>query len=256
MKEELAMQKALKIVQKKSKHMRVLSYVLLSALVALVGGRALTDNSDGHVVNSGQDQKGGGAVPTAFADEVVSSEGGGGGEGGSGNATGGPGCCFPGDVKIRTEDGTRAISELREGDTVISFDEEVGAFSTSRIAKVLKHGKETNDVHDFGKDPLLKVSYMKGDDPSELIITSNHPVYDPATKEYKEIREFSVGDRIRTSTGEAEITKINELDAGKHFGDDPDPIVYNLTLENGPRTYVADGVVVHNKQHGDGGDCL
>lgn len=244
------MQKILRLIQQKSRYGRVLPYAILSAIVAFVGVRGVGNDSDGQVVDF-SDNKNSNIIPTAYADD---SDCGGGTGDGCGGSSGG--CCFPADSQVKTETGNVAISELQEGDMVVSYDETNNSFVTSRVSKILKHGKETGDAHDFDAFPLMNVVYShNGEDKSMVIVTANHPVFDESAKAYRPVSEFIIGNSVMTEDGRAVIKQIEKIDEEAYFKNEANVFVYNLTLTDGPPTYLAGGLVVHNKDS-DSDCCL
>ena len=174
--------------------------------------------------------------------------GGGVGDGcGGGGGCGGCGCCFLPTTQVQTPDGPVAISQLTVDQIVTAYDEVTQEYTTATVAQVLRHGEAGVDQHDFNAAPLLELQHEQG----KLIVTANHPIYDTVTATFKPAGDFEVGNTLLTQTQPVSITGVTELEEAEHL--EADKIVYNLTLTAGPHTYIADGIVVHNK--GDGGDC-
>jgi hypothetical protein len=172
----------------------------------------------------------------------------GGGDGGDGGGCGGCGCCFLPTTQVQTPDGPVAISQLTVDQIVTAYDEVTQEYTTATVAQVLRHGEAGVDQHDFNAAPLLELQHEQG----KLIVTANHPIYDTVTATFKPAGDFEVGNTLLTQTQRVSITGVTELEEAEHL--EADKIVYNLTLTNGPHTYIADGIVVHNK--GDGSDCF
>ena len=174
--------------------------------------------------------------------------GGGGYVGGDGGGDGGGcGCCFLPTTQVQTPDGPVAISQLTVDQIVTAYDEVTQEYTTATVAQVLRHGEAGVDQHDFNAAPLLELQHEQG----KLIVTANHPIYDTVTATFKPAGDFEVGNTLLTQTQPVSITGVTELEEAEHL--EADKIVYNLTLTDGPHTYIADGIVVHNK--GDGSDC-
>ena len=175
--------------------------------------------------------------------------GGDGGDGGGcgGGDGGGCGCCFLPTTQVQTPDGPVAISQLTVDQIVTAYDEVTQEYTTATVAQVLRHGEAGVDQHDFNAAPLLELQHEQG----KLIVTANHPIYDTVTATFKPAGDFEVGNTLLTQTQPVSITGVTELEEAEHL--EADKIVYNLTLTDGPHTYIADGIVVHNK--GDGSDC-
>ena len=173
--------------------------------------------------------------------------GGCGGDGGDGGGCGGCGCCFLPTTQVQTPDGPVAISQLTVDQIVTAYDEVTQEYTTATVAQVLRHGEAGVDQHDFNAAPLLELQHEQG----KLIVTANHPIYDTVTATFKPAGDFEVGNTLLTQTQPVSITGVTELEEAEHL--EADKIVYNLTLTAGPHTYIADGIVVHNKD--SGGDC-
>ena len=192
-------------------------------------------------------------VPNAHAAGVSGGASGGvsggesGGGCGGGDGCGSCGCCFLPTTQVQTPDGPVAISQLTVDQIVTAYDEVTQEYTTATVAQVLRHGEAGVDQHDFNAAPLLELQHEQG----KLIVTANHPIYDTVTATFKPAGDFEVGNTLLTQTQPVSITGVTELEEAEHL--EADKIVYNLTLTAGPHTYIADGIVVHNK--GDGGDC-
>lgn len=225
----------------KSRYGRMLPYALLSALITFLGVRVFDGDTDSDVTTI----KSQFAPPPAHADVPSGGSGCSGVEScSSGDSP--PGCCFPATARIKVPSGFMPISSLQEGDVVNSYNEKSGEFTTSRVAKVLLHNSEGGDKHDFNISPLLRVTYLKSDNQTDVaVVTANHPVLDGISKEYREARTFAAGDKLITPDGSVEIISVEEVSEASYV--ENDGTVYNLTLTDGPHTYIADGVVVHNK---------
>ncbi len=230
---------------------------LVRSIYLAIAGIALVFWVFGIGTNDGDDSKsGGGLVPRANADtphtcstcdSSACSSGASSSADGGGESCGCTGCCFLPNAKVAVENGEVAIADLKVGDKVVSYDEATGAFGLSTIEKVVIHNKETGDEHDFINHPLMKITADNG---QELIVTSNHPILDATLKTYRSVAEFVIGDKLMTKDGEVAIAAIEKLDETQYESQ----TVYNLTLTDGPHTYMVDKVVVHNKD--SSGTCL
>jgi hypothetical protein len=251
------------ILTKTKKTVQLFFYTSLAVLLALVGVRQVDngtlhiadDNSDSNN-DSTKDGKGSNFIPYAYADTPHGGDGGGDGCGGGDGGGDGCGCCFPPETAITTPSGVTPIASLAEGDEVIAYDTDTQTFTTAVIAKVLRHGEAgSSDAHDFTVAPLLKFTVTNEQTTATLLLTSNHPVLAADTNEFKPAEEFSVGEQLRMHGGVATLSDVTTTDETEHLADEK--VVYNLTLTNGPSTYLAEGVVVHNKDSGDSGgsDC-
>jgi len=137
------------------------------------------------------------------------------------------GCLLPG-TKIAMADGTfKAIEKVLTGEKVLSVTPE-GKTVASEVTQTFPH-------------PMMKGYFViETEDGKALNVTAIHPIYNG--KEYVEASTLKVGDEIMISDNSRlalkKITKIEERDSIVD--------VYNLEVEPN-HTYIADDVVVHNK---------
>ena len=225
---------------------RVLPIAFVSAIAAFMGWGG-SDNGQEYTEHTPEPEAGG-ILPRAHADALpqqcytCTSCGCDGCE-----ACGCDGCCFPSSAKVVVPNGVTLIKELKEGDQVVSYDETTNTFTTSVVGTILKHSNE----HDFTAHPLMEMVYDKDGVDRTVVVTGNHPLYSPSAGDYQPTSEFKVGDAVKTQTGDGTITALTTLDEQEYFKEAAEITVYNLSLVEGPPTYVADGIVVHNK----GCDC-
>ena len=136
--------------------------------------------------------------------------------------------CFTGETLVATEDGHKAIKDIKVGDYVYSCDTETGEVSLKKVTNVF--------VSD--KDELYHVHTSTGE---TINTTEGHPFYVKG-KGFVVAAELEAGDVLVTSDGKevrvkaVTTTKLDE------------PVkVYNLEVEGNHTYYVtADEVLVHN----------
>jgi len=134
----------------------------------------------------------------------------------------GIGGCFTEDTLVQTPTGKKFIKDIKQGDTVYSFDP---VTKTKVTAKVIK-------CHFFAsKDnlPLLEILHENG----SLKVIENHWLYTDK-KGYKEAKEFKKGDYLVT---DLQGTKSKILKINKKVKYD---YVYNLTVEKYHNFYAND----------------
>lgn len=134
----------------------------------------------------------------------------------------GIGGCFTEDALVQTLTGKKYIKNIKQGDTVYSFDP---VTKTKVTAKVIK-------CHFFAsKDnlPLLEILHENG----SLKVIENHWLYTDK-KGYKEAKEFKKGDYLVT---DLQGTKSKILKINKKVKYD---YVYNLTVEKYHNFYAND----------------
>ena len=130
--------------------------------------------------------------------------------------------CFLAGTKISMADGSeKAIEKIQVGDMVLAFDEKTGELKPDRVSKV--------------HDPVQAEGYLVVND--RLLLTKVHPVLTPSG--WKEIGTLAVGDKlIGVDKEEVAIASIRTVSEKV--------TVYNFAT-NPYATYVANGVIVHNK---------
>jgi len=140
------------------------------------------------------------------------------------------GGCFPAGTGIATPQGTRPIEALAAGDEVLSIDP-AGRTVRSLVKTIL-----------VNKSPLLKIKTPGG----SFLATEDHPI-SLGEGRFRPAGELRLGDRIaRWKDGRLAVEKVQRIDSGLKEG-----LVFNLEVD-GHHTFIAEGVVVHNK----GGGCL
>jgi hypothetical protein len=149
---------------------------------------------------------------------------------GGGGDGGGLGCFLAGTM-ILTGDGTEIpIEEIKKGMEVYAYDEESAELKLSKVSKTFFHPKEN--------------TYLVIND--NLLVTPNHPVLN--NNKWVEIGELGEGDMLTDKDNNpipiSKIKEVNELSD-----------VFNFEVEK-YHTYVAEGIIVHNKGIEDpgGGD--
>ena len=145
-----------------------------------------------------------------------------------GGGTGGGGGCFLAGTMILTGDGSEIpIEDIKEGMEVYAFDKESGELKISKVSQTFFHPKEN--------------TYLIVND--NLLVTPNHPVLN--NNKWVEIGELEEGDMLTDKDNNPIlISKIEEVD---ELSD-----VFNFEVEK-YHTYVAEGIIVHNKNPGIGG---
>jgi predicted lipid-binding transport protein (Tim44 family) len=141
---------------------------------------------------------------------------------------GGGGGCFPAGTKIATPLGPVPIETLVSGDEVLSVDSNGHTVRTP--VKVLF----------ISKSPVMQVSI--GDE--ILAATEEHPVAIGRGR-FRQAGELRPGDRVlRWKDGRLVERKVHGI--SHPVGDE---LVFNLQVD-APNTFIADGIVVHNKGGG------
>ncbi|MFO7618401.1 MAG: PKD domain-containing protein [Thermoplasmata archaeon] len=135
--------------------------------------------------------------------------------------------CFAAGTLIATPEGDVCIENVREGDMVVSYNT-----TTEQV--------EPNMVwHTTVHEDYLGYLLVNG----RLRVTENHPVY--TTEGIVAAGDLRVGDVLLTLAGTETVTDIAEMHVLA--------TVYNFEVEAN-HNYFADGILVHNKGGGGGGD--
>ena len=177
------------------------------------GGRTFLINTGGTLyVSTGSNQQGGddaAVTPTLPFDQLPP------------GWTPAGGSCFLAGTPILLANGkTLPIERIKIGDLVLAFDEATKSLKKDKVKKFFVH--QTNQY-------LIINGRLK--------VTTNHPTYSKG--KWIEIGKLKVGDELRDAQGKAlPITSIQRIKEKV--------TVYNLEV-NPYHTYIADGIVVHNK---------
>ncbi|HOW29838.1 MAG TPA: polymorphic toxin-type HINT domain-containing protein [archaeon] len=139
--------------------------------------------------------------------------------------------CFKSGTPVLTSTGYKPIESIKQGDLVYSLDEKTNKIVLTKVNKLLVH-----DTISFA--PTIK---LKLNNNVELIVTTNHAFYDPIAKGYKQLRFFTIGDKLLYYNG----TKNTEVEITSMEKQDDLLVSYNLSLEY-PNNYFVNGILVHN----------
>ena len=142
----------------------------------------------------------------------------------------GGGGCFPAGTKVSTPDGPVAIETLAAGDEVLAVTND-GVTVRTTVKSIF-----------ISKNQVMKVETSGG----ILAATEEHPI-SLGEGRFRSAGDLRSGDRIMNWKGGRLVAKaVRKLSFAGDEG-----LVFNLQVEE-PNTFVAQGVVVHNK----GGGCF
>lgn len=135
--------------------------------------------------------------------------------------------CVAAGSRVSTPRGLRRIEELEVGDEVIAVDPLTGRHEVTRIA--------------FVKTAERECGALDG-----LLLTSDHPVFDPDDGAFHPAGDWFTGARKHVLAFDGAGIRPWPVGAVRSFV--KVSRVYDITVESQLHTFVAEGVVVHNKQ--------
>jgi RHS repeat-associated protein len=132
---------------------------------------------------------------------------------------------FSADTEVATNEGEKAISEIKIGDYVLAWNPETGDISFHTVTDTIHH---TDEV----------VIHLTIDD-EEIETTPEHPFYVEG-KGWVNAKDLKVGDKVRNAKGKTgKVEKITTEETTQEM--------YNLTVDEAHTFYVGDGQwLVHN----------
>ena len=150
-------------------------------------------------------------------------------------------CCFVAGTKvlISLNGEAKNIEDLKENDTVVSYNTKTREFYLAKVKKLIIN-KNTTDI--------AEVSFDNGE---KLIMNAYHPIYTEtgfhSITRYKGYEELVVGDICKTKDGWSIITDIKRYDSEPIITYNLDVIDNDEILDNEENdTFVANSIVVHN----------
>lgn len=140
--------------------------------------------------------------------------------------------CVARGCRVRTPAGDVPIETLRVGDTVVVIDPSTGASAVSRLSAIRSSRRECG---------LLELGAAR------LFVTTDHPLYDPDERAFFPAGDWLLGKRTAllevSASGEARPSHVSAATTFSRLDE-----VFDLSVEHDWHTFVAEGVVVHNKQ--------
>ena len=138
--------------------------------------------------------------------------------------------CFVAGTLIDTPDGRIAIEELKVGDAIVSVDPATNRKATTRIENI--EVTEVNEYIDLRTANGVRVG-----------VTRHHPLWAADASSFVPVGDLNVDRGVGTwVNGNVSIDRIIETQTVKR------PIeVYHLVVDRAPHTFVAEGLIVHNK---------
>lgn len=140
------------------------------------------------------------------------------------------GSCVARGSRIRTPRSLRLVEALTIGDEVVAVNPHTGEHEVTTIVDVRSSEREHGSLVFEG---------------STLNVTSDHPLFDPETREFHPAGDWLLGLRTRLLSFDGEVTTPIDVKATRVFAGLE--AVFDLTVASALHTFVAEGVVVHNK---------
>jgi hypothetical protein len=144
----------------------------------------------------------------------------------------GPACCVSEGALVSTPLGPRPIERLRSGDAVWAVDPRTGQRVPARITAIRSATRE-----------CLALCVGGG----ALHCTPDHPIYCPSSSTYVPAVSFLHGKAREVLAVDDEGTRVAPVEAVRT--DVGLRRVFDLTVESEHHSFVADGVLVHNKSY-------
>ena len=142
-----------------------------------------------------------------------------------------PSSCFVAGTHVQVANGTVPIESLEAGDVVWAWDEETGDVALKTVVET--YVNET--------DELIHV-FANGE---EIVTTHSHPFYSPI-KGWTDAVHLRAGDILVLVNGEYVV-----VEKVQHEILEAPVTVYNFQVEDYHTYYVACGILVHNRCHGN-----
>lgn len=135
---------------------------------------------------------------------------------------------------MRCPEGDRPIEQLAVGDAIIAFDERNGVAMTGYVAAI--HRAFVSQV----RTVIAAGVRIEG-------ISRSHPVFVVDRARYVSAEDLREGERLLVvgRDGRPREVVISKIEAREH--PEPSIPVFNLTVGGAPPTFLAEGVLVHNK---------
>lgn len=139
--------------------------------------------------------------------------------------------CVARGAKVRTPRGERNIEELAVGDEVFAVNPDTGELVATKLLRIVQGKRECMG---------LRLGAL------ELTCTTDHPLYDPDAREWAVAGDWALGRRTALlhvrEEGGVEVVRVTKSTSFAGLFD-----VFDLTVEHELHTFVANGLVVHNK---------
>jgi hypothetical protein len=143
------------------------------------------------------------------------------------------GCgCIAAGSTVLTPRGRRRIESLQPGDEVICLDPATGERVTSLVATTRSLTRETLRLSGEGWS---------------LRCTSDHPLYDPSTREWAPAGDWVLGKRSALLLVTDEPTAPRQIAVDARALDAGLAEVFDISVAHELHNFIAEGILVHNK---------
>ncbi|MBL8951815.1 MAG: hypothetical protein JNK82_13620 [Myxococcaceae bacterium] len=142
--------------------------------------------------------------------------------------------CVARGTRVSTPRGLRNIEDLLPGDEVLCVDPDTGQQLATRLTSTRSAVRE-----------CVSLRFDTG----ALVVTSDHPLYCPTAREWAPAGDWALGKRTH-------LLRVTVEGPGPVHVDRPETFagvheVFDLSVDHPLHNFVANGVLVHNKQNPD-----
>lgn len=138
--------------------------------------------------------------------------------------------CVATGTRVSTPTGPRRVEDFAVGDALFTVDPLNGAFAITHVTHIRTSERECGSLTVGG---------------AAFTVTSDHPLFDPITGSFHAAGDWLTGSRSRLLAFDGERTFPVEVAHRESFARISQ--VFDLTVAHAWHTFVAEGVVVHNK---------
>lgn len=138
--------------------------------------------------------------------------------------------CFLEGTVVDTPNGEVLIQDLKAGDEVTAVDPRTGVRSLAVVSR----------IHSATVSEYLLVTTSSG---VEISVTEHHPLWSVDQSQYREVGRLKPGDAILAWTeGTATAVTVASIERRRRKVK-----VFHLSVDRAPHTFLANGVIAHNK---------
>jgi hypothetical protein len=145
-------------------------------------------------------------------------------------------CCVARGTRVRTRDGEKAVEFLRVGDEVTAVDPTSGRRVSTRVVEVRVSRRECLS---------LRSSTVT------MECTTDHRLFDPDAQTFGDAGDWALGRRahlLEVPEDDDEALRVVPVSSDARYVTVHD--VFDVTVEDGLHTFVANGLLVHDASRG------